>query len=156
MAPTDSEKGQIPFESLPGEGQLEIVPLPDHLAELPVGARAVEGGVHVRPPGEEQPLYPVQELGGVLRPARGEDEGQSTGLLDRADVVLAKEMEAGPAVVVADRDPDGRPHHIRSGIGMPRRATRASLWPMKASTSIVRRARRSPLSAYSSEYFGFW
>src|SRR6267378_6751026 len=140
MAPTDSEKGQIALDSPAGEGQLEVVPLPDHLAELGVGARAVEGGVHVRPPREDQPLDPVEELGGVLRPAGREDEGEPTGLLDRADVVLAKQMEAGPAVVIADRDPDGRPHHIRSGIGMPRRPTRASTWRMKASTTMVRKA----------------
>src|SRR6266702_7699550 len=141
MPPTDSEEGQIPFESLPREGQLEVVTLPDDLAELRVGARAVESGVDVRSPGEEQPLQPFQELGSLLRPAGREDQGQTAGLLDGSDVVLTQEMEAVPAFVVADRDPDGRPHHIRSGMGMPRRPTRVSVWRMKASTTRVRKAR---------------
>src|SRR5258708_30829664 len=143
MAPTDSEKGQVPGHGPPGEGQLEVVPFPDHLAELGMRGLAVEGGVDVGATREDEPLDPVQELGGVLRPAGSQENRQAPRLLDRADVVLPEQEQAGAALVVADGHPDRRTHHIRSGTGMPRRSRSASIWRTNASTAKVRKARRS-------------
>src|SRR5258706_1689225 len=143
MAPTDSEKGRVPGQGLPGEGQLEVVPFSDDLAELRMGGLAVEGGVDVGATREHESLDPVQELGGVLRPAGGQEDRKATRLFDRADVILPEQEQAGAALVVADRHPDRGTHHIRSGTGMPSRSRSASIWRTNASTANVRKARRS-------------
>ena len=82
MAPTDSEKGHVPGQGLPGEGQLEVVPLPDDLAEAGVGGLAIESGVDVGAAREDESIDPVQELGGVLRPAGSQENRQASRLLD--------------------------------------------------------------------------
>ena len=143
MAPTDSEKGHVPGQGLPGEGQLEVVPLPEDLAELRVGGLAIEGRIDVGAAREDESMDPVEEVGGVLRPAGSQDDRQAARLFDRADVVPPQHEEVRPAVVVADGHPDRGTHHIRSGIGMPRRSRSVSIWRTKASTAKVRKARRS-------------
>ena len=146
MAPTDSEDRHVASERLAGERELEIVPAPVHLAELRVGGLVEENGVHVDAPREQEAVEPVEERRGVLGPDRGQDDRDGPRLLDRPHVVLAHGVEPGPAAV-PERDPDHRPHHIRSGTGMPRRPSRASIWRTKASTTRVRAARRSSVSA---------
>src|SRR5262245_2540710 len=147
MAPTDSEDRQVAAQGLPGERELEIVPLPDDAAQLRVGALPEKGGIDVRSTGQDECCDPVEKGGGVLGPARRQDEGQPPSVFDGPDVLLSQNVNAGPPVIVARRDADGRPHHIRSGTGMPRTSRSVSISRTKALTRSVRNARRSSVSA---------
>src|SRR5438034_10280118 len=146
MAPTDGEQGAVLPEYLPAQRDLEGVALGDDPGHGLVRLLAVEPGVHVGPAGEQQAVDPGQEVGGVVRPSRGQDQGQALRLLDGPEVVVAEREELG-ILGVADRDPDERPPHIRSGTGMPRRPVSTSMWRTKASTTRARKARRSSLAA---------
>jgi len=68
------------------------------------------------------------------------------GLFDGARVVLAQRVKARP-VAVPECDSDQGARHMRPGTGIPSRPSRTSIWRTKASTSNVRQARRSSLSA---------
>src|SRR5262245_43104902 len=147
MAPTDSEDRQVAAEGLPSESELEIVAFPDDPAELRVRPLAEESRVYVRSPGQDEGRHTVEERRGVLGPAGGEDGGEAGRGPDRPHVRLSQDVNAGPPVVGACRDADGRAHHMRSGTGMPRTSSRASIWRTKAVTRSVRKARRSSVSA---------
>ncbi len=146
MAPTDSEDRHVAAEGLPGERQLEVVPPPVDPPELRVGGLAVEDGVHVHAAGQQDAVQPVEEGRDVPGRDRGQHDRHGSRLLDGPDVVLAHGVDAR-LVAVPERDPDHRPHHIRSGTGMPRRPSSTSIWRTKASTTRVRPARRSSVSA---------
>src|SRR5262245_35504381 len=152
MAPADSQDRQVPLQGGAAKSQLEVVALPRHPAQLRMGLRAIERRVDVGAAAEEQPLDPIEQLRRVLGAAGGQDHGQAAALLDGAHVVLPQGIEPGAALVGADRDADGRTRpHIFSGIGIPRTSSSSSICSRKASTTDSRKARRSGLSAYSTE-----
>jgi hypothetical protein len=156
MSPTDSEQREVVFEGFPAQRDLESVALGEDPAELRVRGLAVEGRVDVGPSREDQRIQAAQQLLCILWLAGDEHDGQAAGLLDRSHIVGPEQVEAVAFGVVADRDPDGGAGHIRSGTGIPRRPRSTSICLRKVSTTRVRNARRSSVSAYSSEYFGFW
>ena len=90
MPPADSQGGEVPAEGIAAEGQLEVVALADHAAELRVGLLAVQGRVDVRAAGEQEADDPVQQVGRVGRAARGQDQRKPPGLFHRSDVVLSE------------------------------------------------------------------
>src|SRR6266496_1778247 len=151
MAPTDSEQGEVAAEGLADEGELEEIALREHGAEGGMGLLAVVPRVDVGAAGEEEPVHPVEQLRHVLRPSGRDDEGQPARRFHGAHVVVAEAEDLALAARVLDRDPDGGPAHIRSGTGIPSSAVRTPIWRTKASTTSVRKARRSSLSAYSTE-----
>ena len=112
-----------------------------------MGGLAVEGGVDVHPAGQHDAVEAVENRGRVLRPDRGQHHRDGPGLLDGPHVVLAHPVEA-LLVSVPEREADDRTRHIRSGTGMPRRSSRTAIWRTNASTSRVRPARASSLSAW--------
>src|SRR5713101_6933987 len=89
-------------------------------------------------------------------PAQGfatkrEDQGPAAPRLHRPHVVLAQAEDLRLLLGVLDGDPDGRALHIRSGTGMPKSDVSTPIWRTKASTTSVRKARRSSESAWSTE-----
>src|SRR2546428_9363592 len=156
MAPTDGEEGEVLRQGFPAERDLEAIPLRDDPRHRLVGRLAVEPGVDVGPAREQQRVEALEQDRGVFGRARSQDQGQPAGRLHRPHVVVPQREDLAAVRGVADRDPDQGPPHILSGTGMPRRAMRTSIWRRKASTSIVRKARRSSLSAWRTEYRGFW
>ncbi len=109
---------------------------------------AVERGVDVVAPGQQQPVESLEHERGVRRRQRRQRQRRCTGLLHRAEVVVAQRVDARLAAV-PQRDPDDRPRHMRSGIGMPRRPAGP---PSDARTPrpracAARAARRSPRAA---------
>src|SRR5688572_10246275 len=137
MTPTDSQDREVPAEGLPAERELEGVPLGDDPADAGMGLLAVEARIHVRPPAEHEALDVVQEVGDVPRPPRCEDEREAARRLDGAHVVVPQ-LEDVRFLGVADGQADGGAAHMRSGIGMPRRARRAVIWRTNAATIITR------------------
>src|SRR5712691_7890880 len=151
MAPTDSEHGEIPAQGLARQGQLEAVPLGEYGPEGRMRRLAVERGIDVGPARQHEPGHVVEERGRVLRAAGGEDEGQAAPRLHGPDVVVAEAEDLGLLAGVLDRDPDGRPPHMRSGTGIPRTAASTAMCRTNASTTSVRKARRSSDSACRTE-----
>src|SRR5258706_12107888 len=156
MAPADSEKGQVPAQGLAAERQLEGVALPERGPELGMRLLSVGLRIDIGAAGQEQAVGPIQHFCRVLRPAGGEDQGKAARRLHRPHVVLAEPEDLRLLARILDGDRDGGARHMRSGMGMPRARVRISMCRTKASTTSVRSARRSSVSAWSTEYFGFW
>src|SRR4029450_12967249 len=156
MGPADSEDREVPAQGLAAEREPDGVPVVERGAELGMRGLAVLSGVHVGPARQEEPAHVVEDLPRVLGTAGGEDQGKPARRLHRSHVVLAQPEDLRLLARVLDGDRDGGPRHMRSGIGIPSRRVRTSMCRTNASTTIVRRARRSSVSAWSTEYFGFW
>src|SRR5438105_3465247 len=128
MSPADREQGQVPPQRLAGQGDLERIPLRMHGTELGVRRLAVQARVDVRSTRQHEPSDVIEQLRRVAGLAGREDEGQAATRLHRAYVIVAQAEDLGLLARVLDRDADGRPPHMRSGTGIPRRPVSTAMW----------------------------
>src|SRR3954470_6836390 len=147
MSPADSEQGKVPGQGLADERELEPIALREHGAQRGVRPLAVEAGIDVGAAGQDEAVHAVEHLRRVLGAPGGEDERKPAPRLHGPDVVVAEAEDLALLARILDRDADGGPFHIRSGTGIPSIVVRTVMCRTNVSTTSVRKARASSLSA---------
>ena len=112
MAAADAQRWQLGGRHSPGQRQLAAVPFGIDAVNRLVQVPAVERGLDVAAPGENQAVDQVEEF--LPRIVAGRNHhGDAAGSTDRVDVNVRQPKAAVFVATVSGNADDGTPHDLR-------------------------------------------